>query len=73
MCHIIASVNEQDTYLDIMDVCNDGTLNFDIISTHLPRDIKMEMTSIFTNDDSDDILIWEPLVLSTYSTKLAYS
>lgn len=56
-----------------MNVCNYGTWNFDILFTHLSQDIKMEMASVFTNDDSYDIIIWEPSISSSYSTKPAYS
>jgi hypothetical protein len=73
ICDRISSVDEEDTHLHIMDVCSYGTWNFDIISTHLPQEIKMEMASVFTNEDSDDILIWEPSTSGTYSTKSAYS
>jgi hypothetical protein len=73
ICDRISSVDEEDTHLHIMDVCSYDTWNFDIISTHLSQEIKMEMTSVFTNEDSDDIRIWEPFVSGTYSTKLAYS
>jgi hypothetical protein len=73
ICDRISSVDEEDTHLHIMDVCSYGTWNFDIICTHLPLEIIMEMASVFTNEDSDDILIWEPSASGTYSTKSAYS
>ncbi|KAK2391581.1 hypothetical protein QL285_065025 [Trifolium repens] len=73
ICDKISSVDEEDTHLHIMDVCSYDTWNFDIIFTHLPQEIKMEMASVFTNEDSDDILIWEPSASGTYSTKSAYS
>lgn len=36
ICDIVPSIDEHDTYLHIIDVCNCGTWNFDIISTHFP-------------------------------------
>jgi len=32
--------------------------NFDIITTSLIQDMKMEIESTFQNDESDDILVW---------------
>lgn len=33
----------------------------------------MEMCCVFTNDNSNDILIWEPSASGTYSTKSTFS
>ncbi|PNX82209.1 ribonuclease H [Trifolium pratense] len=41
-------------------------------ATQIPSDIRFEMQSIILNNTSADLLIWEPDISGTYSTKSAY-
>lgn len=53
----------------MMYICHYDNSNFDVVSIHLPLEIKMKMESMFVNEDSGDILIWGSSMSSIYTTK----
>lgn len=73
MCDRLPFIHIQDTAMRISDVCHDGIWNFEQIATLLPIDVRLEMQSIFTNDNFDDLIIWEPATNGANSTKSPYA
>lgn len=53
-------IDIHDIHLNIINICQSGVWNFDILYTQLLNDIKMEMLSIVSNSDLNDRLTWEP-------------
>lgn len=73
ICDRIPYVDLHDIQLKVSDLCQLGHWNFELLTTPVPMDIQSEIQSVFTNQNSEDVLIWEPASSGVYSTKNAYS
>lgn len=66
-------VDIHDTALQVKDIRIGDSWDFNLLYTSLPAEITEEIIGIFTNDNTQDLLIWETASDGQYSSKSAYA
>lgn len=72
LCNQVPFVDTHDIQLHVRELYQHRSWCFNNLYTQLPLNLKHEIQSVFLNEHTSDMIIWEPTTSGTYSAKSAY-